>query len=219
SRTLMAGVGAFAAAGLLSPASVVLVNGVGLVASQWVLPLIFMGTVLQVVNHLPGRIRIERLAALVRQAGIVLLSAAFLVFLGVMSVQGAAAGVADGVLLRTAKFGAGTFIPVLGGMFADAAELVIGSSLLLKNAVGIFGLVIVASVVAVPLVKVLALVLVFRLAAALVQPIADGTFVEALTAMSDGLVLAGVTAGAVALMFFLALTLLLGVGNAAVMLR
>lgn len=217
--TLMAGVGAFVSAGLLSPASIVLVNGVGLVAAQWVLPLIFMGTVLQVVNHLPGRIRIERLAALLRQAGVVTLSVAFLVFLGVMSVQGAAAGVADGVLLRTAKFGAGTFIPVLGGMFADAAELVIGSSLLLKNAVGIFGLVVVAGVVTVPLLKVLALVLVFRLAAALVQPIADGSFVQALTAMSDGLVLAGVTAGAVALMFFLALTVLVGVGNAAVMLR
>ena len=217
--TLMAGTGAFVSAGLLSPVSVVMVNGVGMVASQWVLPLIFTGTVLQVVNHLPGRIRIERLAALVRQAGVVLLSLAFVVFLGVMSVQGAAAGVADSVLLRTAKFGAGTFIPVLGGMFADAVELVIGSSLLLKNALGIFGLVAVGAVAAVPLLKVLALVLVFRLAAALVQPVADGSFVQALAAMSDGLVLAGVTAGAVALMFFLALAVLVGVGNAAVMLR
>ncbi|HEX6988329.1 MAG TPA: stage III sporulation protein AE [Bacillota bacterium] len=217
--TLMAGVGAFASAGLLSPASVMLVNGVGVVAAQWVLPLIFTGTVLQVVNHLPGRIHIERLASLVRQAGLVLLSLAFVVFLGVMSVQGAASGVVDGVLLRTAKFGAGTFIPVLGGMFADAAELVIGSSLLLKNAVGIFGLVTVAALTAIPLLKVLALVLVFRLAAALVQPIADGIFVQALGAMSDGLVLAAVTAAAVALMFFFALTVLLGVGNAAVMLR
>ena len=41
--------------------------------------------------------------------------------------------------MRTAKFLSGTFIPVVGGMFADAVEVVIGSALILKNAVGLLG--------------------------------------------------------------------------------
>lgn len=217
--TLLAGVGAFVSAGLLSPLVVMLVNGVGLIAANLVLPLLFLGTVLDVADHLPGRMRVARLASFMRQAGMVVLALSFTSFLGVVAVQGIAGGVADGALLRTAKYTAGTFIPVLGGMFADAAELVFGSSLVLKNAVGLIGMVAVIMLAAFPLVKVLALIIIFRLAAALIQPIAEGPFVQALGVMGDGLVQIGLVTAAVVLMFFLAMTVVVGAGTAAVMLR
>ncbi|HEY8449947.1 MAG TPA: stage III sporulation protein AE [Bacillota bacterium] len=217
--TLLAGVGAVVSAGLLSPLAVILVNGVGMIVADAVLPLIFLGSVLDVADHLPGRVRVGRLAAFIRHSGMIVLSLSLTVFLGVMAVQGAAGSVADGVLLRTAKFTAGTFIPVLGGMFADAAELVFGSSLLLKNAVGLLGAVMVLLLAVFPLLKVVALILTFRLAAALVQPISEGPFVDALATMADGLVQIGLATGAVTLMFFLMLTVVLGAGSAAVMLR
>lgn len=217
--TLLAGVGAFVSAGVLSPLAVLVVNAVGLIVNDWVIPLLFLGTLLEIVNHLPGRIKVGQLAGLIRRAGMIVLSLSLLVFLGVMTVQGAASGVSDGVLVRTAKYTAGTFIPVLGGMFADAVELVIGSSLLLKKAVGVLGLLVVTLLAALPLLKVLALILTFHLAAALVQPIADGPLVRLLGALGNGLTLIGLAAGAVTLMFFLTLTIVIGAGTAAVMLR
>lgn len=217
--TLLAGTGAFISAGLLSPLVVMMASGAGTVAANWVLPLLFLGTVLDVADHLPGRMRVSRLAAFMRQTGMIVLGFTLTVFLGVMAVQGIAGGVADSVLLRTAKYTAGTFIPVLGGMFADAAELVFGSSLVLKNSIGLMGAVVVLFTAAIPLTKVLALVLVFRLAAALVQPVVQGPFVDALAVMGDGLLHIGLATAAVVLMFFLMLTVVAGVGSATVMLR
>lgn len=54
------------------------------------------------------------------------------VLLGVISLQGTASAVADGVAIRTAKFVTGNFIPVVGRMFTDAADTVLTASLLLK---------------------------------------------------------------------------------------
>ena len=59
------------------------------------------------------------------------------IFLGVLSVQGTATAVADGIAVKTAKFVTGNFIPVVGRMFTEAADTVISASGLLKNTVGI----------------------------------------------------------------------------------
>ena len=63
-----------------------------------------------------------------------------------------------------------TFIPIAGSMFADTLEVVVGGSLLIKNAVGVFGLVMILCLVAAPLIKVLAMVFVYKVVGALLQP-------------------------------------------------
>ena len=61
------------------------------------------------------------------------LSVFFNDFLGVLSVQGTATAVADGIAVKTAKFVTGNFIPVVGRMFTEAADTVISASGLLKT--------------------------------------------------------------------------------------
>ena len=50
------------------------------------------------------------------------------IFLGIISIQGATAAVTDGVTIRTAKYLTGNFVPVVGRMFSDAADMVVGAS-------------------------------------------------------------------------------------------
>src|SRR5690606_42087626 len=85
---------------------------------------------------------LSRLSGLLPHGALTVLGLGFTVFLGVMVIRGAIAPVADGVALRAAKFLAGTFIPVVGGMMADAVEVVVGGSLLVKNALGVQVLVV-----------------------------------------------------------------------------
>ncbi|MEX2356544.1 MAG: stage III sporulation protein AE [Thermaerobacterales bacterium] len=216
---LLAGLGAFISAGLFHPFMVFSVHAVGLVMKDWVFPLIYLATVLEIANHFSLRVRLTRFAAVVRHAGVFVMTGAMMLFLAVMTVQGAAGSVADGVALRTVKFTAGAFIPVLGGMFADATELVVNAALILKNALGLLGAGAVVLFAVYPLIQVVSLVITFRLAAALVQPLGDGPFVDALQAMGNGMMLIGLATGAVVLMFFTAITVMVGVGNVAVMLR
>ncbi len=219
--TVLAASGAVTSAGIFHPLLIVVVHGVSVLVRDVILPLVFFAAVIELVSSLSARVRVSGLADLLKQVSVVLMGLAFAVFLGVVVVQGAAGAVADGVGLRTAKYVA-HLIPVVGAMFSDAVELVIGTSLLLKNALGVVGLVGVFLVAAFPLVKLLSVVFVFRLAAALVQPlmgVGESMVVDALNGMAGLVLLVFAACTAVALMFFVAVAAMVGAGNVAAMLR
>ncbi len=214
--TLLAGTGAFTTAGLFQPILVVTVNGVSVLVADVVLPLLFLAAVVEVVGGISTTWRLSYLSSLLRQGSVFALGLLFSVFLGVIAIEGVVAPVADGVALRTGKFLASSFIPVVGKMFADATELILGSSLLLKSAVGLVGAIGILFMMVFPLLKLISLVLSYRVAAAVIQPIGVTQVVEALNSMANSLTLVLVSLGLVTLMFFLAITIVLGAGNAAI---
>ncbi|EKP93822.1 stage III sporulation protein AE [Thermaerobacter subterraneus] len=217
--TLMASTGALATAGILHPLVVATAHTVSVIVGQWVLPLIFLAAVVDIAGHFPVGNSLSGLSRLLRQAALVILGLAGTVFLTVVAIQGAAGSVADGIALRTAKYLVGTFIPVVGGMLSDSVELVVTSSLLLKNAVNLLGMLAVFALVAWPLLKLVALVFVYRLVAAAIQPVGPGHVAGALQSMGDHLVLVGAATAVVGLMFFIVMAVMLAAGNAAVMMR
>lgn len=217
--SLLAGVGAMVSAGLLTPLMLMVVTSVSLIVKDIVLPLLFLAAVLQCVNFFSDRYRVSNLAGLLRQAAMGILGLTMVIFVGVITIQGVAGSVADGVALRSAKYATATFIPVVGKMFADTVELVMGASLLMKNAVGLFGIVAVGTICAFPLIKLLSLVLILKTGGALVQPMGDEKMAKCLEGMGDSLLLVFGGVMAVALMFFLAIAIVIGVGSAAMMLR
>ncbi len=215
--TLLAGTGAFTTAGLFQPILVATVNGVSVLVADVVLPLLFLAAVVEVVGGISTTWRLSYLAGLLRQGSIFALGLLFSVFLGVIAVEGVVAPVADGVALRTGKFLATSFIPVVGKMFSDATELILGSSLMLKSAVGLVGAIGILFLMVFPLLKLISLVLSYRVAAAVIQPIGVNQVVEALNSMANSLTMVLISLGLVTFMFFLAITIVLGAGNAVIL--
>ena len=102
--------------------------------------------------------------------------------------QGASGAITDGVTIRTAKYVTGNFVPVVGRMFSDASETVVGASLLVKNAVGITGVVILVLLCAFPAVKILVLALIFKVSAAILQPMGDSPIIECLQTIGKNMI-------------------------------
>ncbi len=214
--TLLVGSGAIATAALLHPLLVVAVNGITWAVADLVLPLIFLAVIADIVGQLTGY-RLDQLASLLRQVGLWSMGLGLTVFLGLAAIYGAVGPVADGLTLRTSKFMAATFVPVVGKMFSDAAEIVFGSSLLLKQAVGVVGVLAVLFLVLMPLMKILALAFIYRLAGAVAAPVGAGTVADSLGSMGSALTLVAVALGAAGLMFFISVTILFSAGNPGLM--
>ncbi|CAB1128912.1 Stage III sporulation protein AE [Candidatus Hydrogenisulfobacillus filiaventi] len=210
---LMVGSGSITAAGIFHPWMVAAVNVVAVLVRQWVLPLILFATVLELLGTWLPRFSLRHVANLFRQAGGALLGGLLTVFLGVMAVQGAAGAVADGVSLRATKFLANTFVPVIGKIFSDAMEAVLGSSLLLKSAVSIVGALAIIVTVAFPLLKLFVMMFLYRLGAAGSEPLGVGPVSQALAALANAMGWMIAVGGAVALMFFLVITVVVSASN------
>lgn len=217
--SLLAGVGALTSAALLTPLMLFLISSVSVIVKDMVLPLLFLMATLECLNFLSDKYRLSNLASLLKQTSMMVLGFIMVLFVGVITIQGAAGSIADGLTLRTAKFATATFVPVVGKVLADTVELVMGASLLIKNAVGIFGVVAVFMICLLPLIKLLSLIVVIKISGALVQPMGDEKMAKCLDSMGNNLLLVFGAVVIVALMFFLGITMIVAVGSAAMMLR
>lgn len=217
--TMMAAVGGFSSAALLHPFIAASLGVLSTVIGNIVFPLIFLSTVLGVVNQLSDQHKVSRLAEFLKKAAIWTLSLAMTLFIGMLSIRGIMGAVGDSVTLRAAKFATGTFVPVVGGAFAEAINAVIGYSLLLKNSVGIVGMIVLLALCLIPAMKILAVIIVYKLAAILVQPLGDDRTGEAISLLGSNLGLILVTVAGVGIMFFMTIAIILGAGNLTVMLR
>lgn len=90
---------------------------------------------------------------------------------------------------------------------------------MIKNTLGVFGMAVIFFLVALPVIKIWVIVLIYRLAAALIEPIGDQRISSAVTSMAGALTLVMVSLATVALMFFLVITILVGIGNLAAVMR
>src|SRR5699024_7627943 len=141
------------------------------------------------------------------------------IFLGVVSVQGTVSAVQDGVALKTAKFVTGNFIPVVGRTFTDAADTIFSASLLLKNTIGVVGLIVILITVSFPAIKIAVIALIYKIAAAVVQPVGDGPIIQTLNIISQYIILILASLLAVSFMFFLAIVIIITSGNLTLLIR
>jgi stage III sporulation protein AE len=217
--TLLAGTGSVASVTVLHPLIVFMIHTVGTFIHLFVFPLLFFSAVLHIVSSISDRYKVTQLANLLRNVAVGVMGIMFTVFLGVLSIQGATGAVADGVALQTAKFVAGNFVPVVGRMFSDAADAVLSASLLVKNAIGLAGVIILLFLCAFPAIKIMVLALIYNVAGAALQPLGNSPITACLQMIGKTLIYVFAALAAVGLMFFLAVTIILTAGNAAIMIR
>ncbi len=126
--------------------------------------------------------------------------------LGFNTVQGLILPVADKIKKSTLMKAAGA-IPGVGDVFGSVAESVLGAGILLKNAIGIAGVLVIVIVCAVPIIKLAITSLIYRVSSAAVQPISDKRMLNCVsaTAEASSLLLQTVCIGAV--LFLLTITI------------
>ena len=136
-----------------------------------------------------------------------------------MSIQGICSASFDGVAIRAAKYAIDNFVPIVGGMFADTMDTLVGCTLIVKNALGVTAMLILGGVMLLPIVRAFSVAAVMKICAALLEPVAQKETVDAIEDFSGLIVLFLVTMLCVFTMYFLLIVQILLVGNLTVMLR
>ncbi|EEK71633.1 MULTISPECIES: stage III sporulation protein AE [Bacillus cereus group] len=201
------------------PIIIFLMNTSGLLMNYIVLPLLLLATILSIVSTMSDQYKVTKLSKLLQNVSVGIIGIFLTVFLGVLSVQGTASAVADGIAVKTAKFVTGNFIPVVGRMFTEAADTVISASGLLKNTVGIIGLVILCLIVAFPAIQIFCIAFIYKFAAAVLQPVGGGAIIQCLDIIGRSIIYVFACLAIVSFMFFLSITIIIAAGNITLMMR
>ena len=114
----------------------------------------------------------KKLSSFLRKGSIFLTGLLITIFTGITAIQGIITKSADGILINTAKFSIDNFVPIVGGFAADSLEMVISCIGLIKNAIGIIGIIIILSMLIVPVIKLLSVAVIYKVIAIAAEPIA-----------------------------------------------
>ncbi|HLQ70752.1 MAG TPA: stage III sporulation protein AE, partial [Bacillota bacterium] len=171
------------------------------------------------ISTLNDQYKATHLADLLKSIGLGMLGVFITIFLGVMSVQGATSAIQDGIAMKTTKFITGNFIPVVGRTFTDATDTILSASLLLKNAVGIVGLIIIVLLALFPAIKIFVIAIIYRISAAILQPIGEGPIVTSLLVISKFIFYILACLLLMTFMFFMAIVIIVAASNLTLLLR
>lgn len=138
------------------------------------LPLVYAYIAACVAHAAVGNEGLKRIAGMLKWVVTAVLTTLLLLFVGYLTVSGVIAGTADAVAVKTAKFAVSSMVPVVGGILSDAAETVLAGAGILKNAVGVFGMLAVISMCLVPFLQLGIHYLTYKATAALSATVAGG---------------------------------------------
>ncbi len=128
-----------------------------------------------------------------------------LIFITYISLTGVIASSTDAVAVRAARVTMATVLPVVGGVLSDAADAVLSGASLLRNAIGVFGMLAVAATCAVPFLRLGVNYLLFKAAGGLSGAVADKSITKLIDSFGAAFGLTLGMVGVSAIMLFVSI--------------
>ncbi len=158
---------------------------VELVIVRFLLPVIHIYIMVRVLGNLTGEDFLSEFAELIRKIVTWILRTLLTCVVGINVVQGLLAPAVD-TLKRSALARTAEALPWVGNVLGGTADIVLGTAVLIKNGIGMAGAVIAVLICALPLLQMALMALMYKLAAALVQPVSDKRITACISGVSEG---------------------------------
>lgn len=171
--TLTVAVGGNVTASVFQPQLALVSTLVADVIGRVILPLFIASVVFAVAGNLSDNVRLDKLQSATRYLIGVVLAAVFGLFTAYLTAAGIAGSMADTMSVRAARYVIGSYVPLVGGYISQGFDLVTASVHLIKNALGVYAMGVVLSVVLVPLAQLVVLTVGLKLTAGIIEPIGD----------------------------------------------
>lgn len=160
---------------------VLLGNGI----TMYILPILLISTVLGIVSNLSDKIQIGKLSKMLKSSIVWVMGFVLTLFVSFLSLEGTLTSGVDGLTLKGLKSASSTFIPVVGKALSDSVDTVLGATAVIKNAVGIVGIIVVLGICVVPIIKLIVLNILYNLSAAIAEPLADKKIINVMEQIAD----------------------------------
>lgn len=217
--TLMMYTGSITTSGVIEPIILFMINFIGNIIQDILLPLLMIFIALVVLSKLSDQVKIDKLAKLLNSGVVWFLGIILTIFVGVVSLEGTMSSSVDGITAKTTKAVVSSAIPVVGKILGDAVDTVLGCGIILKNAVGLVGVIIIIGICIVPIIKLGMLTLAYKLLAGVTQPIADEKITGLLEQIGDIFKIFLAILSSISFMIIIGTALVLKISNSGMMYR
>ncbi len=217
--TLILTTGNIASVGMLQPILLFMITFIGNLVNQILIPILLVSTVLAIISKVSDRIALDRFSKFFKSSIVWALGVILTLFVSLVSLEGTLSSSVDGVTAKTTKAAVSSFIPVVGKILGDAVDTVIGCTSILKNAVGVVGVITILGICILPVIKLVLLMATYYIGAAICEPIADEKIVKLLEQVGDTFKILLAILCSISVLLIIGTTLVMKISNSGLMYR
>ena len=186
--------------------TLVFIAAVQVLMTYVVLPGIRFYVLFLLLNHLGKEEHFSKLAELIHLALSWLMKTLLAFVVGIQTVQALLLPAIDSLKNSVWTKATGA-LPVLGNTLNAVTETVLGTAVLLKNAVGVAGLLVIVLICLAPVVRLLVCTFLYKAVGAAVQPISDRRITECISGVGEGAALLLKTISVTCVIFLITLAM------------
>jgi len=181
-------------------------------AMEWlmkylIVPAVQIYVVLELMNYLTEEEMISRMTGLVKSGILWVMKFLFTVVIGINVVQNLLTPVIDtfksSMIAKTAGL-----VPGLGASINAVTEIMVGSGIIIKNGIGLAAIIVLLILCAGPLIKVWVMTFLYKLLAAMIQPVADKRIIGSIGGAGEGGRLLGKVVTTTTVMFLVTIAMI-----------
>lgn len=214
--TLMIGLGANASVAVFQPVVAIMSTYIADFFTYIIVPLFMASFVFSVIGNLTENVKLDKFNSFISSFYKWSVGLIFTIFFAVFAIQGISAGKFDSLSIRTTKYTIKSYLPVVGGYLADGMDLILASTVLIKNAVGFVGILIVLATIISPLIEIALFSLMLKLISAILQTMNEKHTSNFLTTISKSLTMLSTALIVVGFMYLLSVGLVMTSANVVV---
>ena len=183
--SLMIYTGSITTSGVLEPIILFLINFIGNIIQTLIIPIVLIFTSLIVISKISDNVQIGKLSQFLKSGVVWFFGIILTIFVAVISLEGTLSSSVDGITAKTTKAVVSSAIPVVGKILGDAVDTVLGCGIILKNAVGVIGIIIVIGICIIPILKLGIFTIAYKFMSVICEPIADKNITSLLDQIGD----------------------------------
>ena len=171
--TLMITTGNIVSSGMLEPILLLIITFIGNFMTNILIPIVLVSTALGIISKISDQAQVGKLSKFLNSSMVWILGTVLTLFVSFVSVQGGLTSSIDGVTAKAAKTAISSVVPVVGSILGDAVNTIMGWSNIIKNAVGVVGIIVIIAICIKPILQLAVLSITYYLGSALCEPVAD----------------------------------------------
>ncbi len=210
--TLITAIGSVVTVSSFQPVLAVLTVGITKIFTTILVPIFIFSIVFGVVGNISKTVRMEKFSKFFSSLFNWIVGIIFTIFMAFLTLQGLTVSTIDTISLKTAKFAIKSYLP-LGSYLSDGIGLIIASGVLIKNAVGATGLVLLFATIFSPIIKIAVLMLLLKLVSSIIETLCNEQISNFLYSVSKSLNMLNVCLIAIGFMYLISVSILMCCSN------
>lgn len=211
--TLLASIGSIASISIYNPLVAILTGVVSIVFNNFLYPLFIVIFILAILGNLTDTVKLDKLSGFLMSTFKWTIGIVFTIFTGFLSVQGISAGKYDSVSIKATKFAMKSYIPIIGSYVSDGMDFLILGSVLVKNSIGLIGVIILFITILSPILMIILYKLALQLSSGILEMTGNAKISNFLSSCSKLLILPIVLIIGIAFMYVITICLIMCTAN------